>query len=299
MMNKQQMLILAKRRIEQNRTEAVDRCEKNLATLRMHDDWNSCERSLKTAQVQWILKRDQSAEQTVQRQKAQRQELLKKYGFSEKDLVPNYSCKMCSDTGYVDGQPCQCLQSEIRKLLVAESNVADHTMTFANSKETNKHNLAVHKKAIEVCKNGKLKNVLLTGGTGTGKTYLLSACINLCAEEGKSVLFTTAYNLNSLFLECHLSDVATKRAILDNLTDVDVLAIDDLGTENVYKNVTAEYLFALVNERLTRGKQTFFSTNLSLSDVRERYDERIFSRLVDQDSTFIAMLEGNDKRLQK
>ncbi len=298
-MNKQEMLILAKRRIEQKRTQAVDKCEKNLATLRSREDWKSCERALKTAQVQLILNRDASAEQTVKKQKLIRAQLLKKYKLTESDLTPDYSCKKCADTGYVDGQPCQCLQNELRQLLVAESNVADKTMTFANSTETNKHNLAVHKKALEVCKNSSLKNILLTGGTGTGKTYLLSACINTCAEEGKSVFFTTAYNLNSLFLECHLSDVATKRAILDNLTDVDVLAIDDLGTENVYKNVTAEYLFALVNERLTRNKQTFFSTNLTLADVRERYDERIFSRLVDQNSTLIALLEGADKRLQK
>lgn len=298
-MNKQEMLILAKRKIQQNRTNAVERCEKNLATLRARDDWKRCEHALKTAQVQLILQRNGSAEQVVKQQKVIRAELLKKYGFSENDLIPNYSCNKCDDTGYVDGRPCQCLQNELRKLLSAGSNVADKTMTFENSTETNKHNLAVHKKAFEVCKNDNLKNILLTGGTGTGKTYLLSACVNLCAEEGKSVLFTTAYNLNSLFLECHLSDVATKRAILDNLTDADVLAIDDLGTENIYKNVTAEYLFALVNERLTRNKQTFFSTNLSLVDLRERYDERIFSRLVDQSCTLIAMLEGNDKRLQK
>lgn len=298
-MNKQQMLLLAQRKIERNRANALEKCENNLASLRTHDDWNRCERALKTAQVQLILHGDLSAEKTVTRQKQLRAKLLEKYGCAEKDLLPDYSCKKCSDTGYVDGQPCQCLQSELRKLLVAESNVTDRTMTFANSTETNKHNLAVHKKATEVCKNCKLKNILLTGGTGTGKTYLLSACINLCAEEGKSVLFTTAYNLNSLFLECHLSDVSTKRAVLDNLTDVDVLAIDDLGTENVYKNVTAEYLFALVNERLMRNKQTFISTNLSLADIRERYDERIFSRLVDQNSTLIALLEGEDKRLKK
>lgn len=298
-MNKQQMLLLAQRKIERNRANALQKCEDNLAWLRTHDDWNRCERTLKTAQVQLILHGDLSAEKTVTRQKQLRAKLLEKYGRAEKDLLPDYSCKKCSDTGYVDGQPCKCLQSELRKLLVAESNVTDRTMTFANSTETNKHNLAVHKKATEVCKNCKLKNILLTGGTGTGKTYLLSACINLCAEEGKSVLFTTAYNLNSLFLECHLSDVATKRAVLDNLTDVDVLAIDDLGTENVYKNVTAEYLFALVNERLMRNKQTFISTNLSLADIRERYDERIFSRLVDQNSTLIALLEGEDKRLKK
>ena len=85
---------------------------------------------------------------------------------------------------------------------------------------------------------------------------------------------------------------------MDNLTEVDVLAIDDMGTEQVYKNVTAEYTFQLLNERIARKKQTFISTNLSLADIRERYDERLFSRMIDQNLTFVAKLEGNDKRVK-
>ena len=298
-MNKQQLILLAKRKIAERREKAVDDCQKTLQALRSHDDWKSCEHVLKTAQVRFVLYGDQSAKEVVERQKEERKRLLKKYNVTENDLRPAYFCAKCEDTGSVDGVPCSCFQAELRRLIVAESNVENGDFTFANSTETNKHNLAVHKKAQEVCTKGNLKNILLTGGTGTGKTYLLSACINLCADLDKSVMFTTAYNLNSLFLECHLSNLATKQTILESLTDADVLAIDDLGTETVYKNVTAEYLFALINERLARNKQTFFSTNLSLSDIRERYDERIFSRLVDQSKTFIALLEGADKRLQK
>ena len=85
---------------------------------------------------------------------------------------------------------------------------------------------------------------------------------------------------------------------MENLLDVDVLFIDDLGTENIYKNVTAEYLFVVINERIARGKQTFVSTNLTLNDIRNKYDERIFSRIVDKNVTFVAQLNGDDKRIQ-
>ena len=83
---------------------------------------------------------------------------------------------------------------------------------------------------------------------------------------------------------------------MENILDVDVLFVDDLGTENVYRNVTAEYLFVVINERIARGKQTFISTNLSLANIRTAYDERIFSRLVDKNVTFLAQLVGEDKR---
>ncbi len=105
---------------------------------------------------------------------------------------------------------------------------------------------------------------------------MVTACANLGISLGKSALFLTAYSLNSMLLEAHLSDARTCQSVLDTLTDVELLVIDDLGTEIVYKNVTAEYLFAVLNERIARRKQTLVSTNLSLQDIRDRYDERIF-----------------------
>lgn len=298
-MNKEQLLLLAKRTITERRQNAVDECQKILDELNSHDDWRSCDKALKTAQVQVHLYKNEGAKKAIAEKKAEQAKLLKKYGLKESDLRPNYFCKSCEDTGFVDGKTCKCLQEELRKLLFSKSNVQNSGCTFENSKETNKHNLAVYKKAKEVCDNAMFKNILLTGGVGTGKTYLLSACAEKCTRIGKSVLFVTALELSSILLECHLSDLATKQTIFDNLIDVDVLIVDDLGTETVYRNITAEYLFALLNERMILGKQTFLSTNLSLADIREKYDERIFSRLVDQTVTFVAKMEGKDKRIFK
>lgn len=298
-MNREQLMLAAKRRIDARRQKAIDESEKTLAFLREHGDWKKCEQALKSAQVQLVLYKNAEAQSIVDKQKQIRAQLLQKYGVDESALLPQYTCKKCDDVGYVNGQPCSCLQEVVRTLLVADSNVIGKNFTFENSAETNKHNIAVYKMAEKVCTQNKLQNILLTGGTGTGKTYLLCCCANKCTEVGKSVTFVTAYKLNALFLECHLSDLATKQTIMDNLMDVDVLVIDDLGTENTYKNVTAEYTFLLINERIMRKKQTFISTNLSLSDIRERYDERLFSRMIDQNLTLVAQLEGKDKRVVK
>lgn len=298
-MNREQLALTAKRKIEARRLKALALCDHLLEQLRQHDDYRNCERALREAQVRYVLEQDQSAKADVTKYSALQKKLLKKYNLTEADLLPKFHCQKCQDSGYFEGKYCTCLQEEISKLLVGESNVQNVNYTFLNSTETNKHNKAVYKKAQEVCKGERIKNILLTSATGCGKTYLLSACANLCTQLGKTVLFITAYNLNAKFLECHLADLAEKQMIMDSLIDVDVLVIDDLGTESVYKNVTGEYLFGLLNERITRGKQTFISTNLSLAQIQERYDERIFSRIVDQNTTFVAQLQGADKRTTK
>ena len=299
-MNRQQLLTLARRNVDERKINAETQCDNLLADLRKDETWNEIEHSLRKAEIDFVMSDGEVktlAEKTIADCKRKIAKYLQKRGLSEHDLHPHYACEKCNDTGYVNGAICSCLSDEIRRLIVAESNVTNTDYTFANSKESNSHNRAVYKKAQQICIDGG--NVLLTGKTGSGKTYLLTACANLCAEQNKSVLLLTSYTLNGMFLDAHLSDLATHQAIMDSLVDVDVLLIDDLGTENVYKNVTAEYLFSVLNERIARKKQTFISTNLALNEIRERYDERIFSRVVDQSTTLVAELTGADKRIKK
>ncbi len=297
-MNKQQLIQIATRNVLEKRNNAIDRCEKLLAKLRAIPQWAECEKNLKQAQVDFVMLGNRDCDkQKIAHYQALQQKMLEKCHLTAQDLKPKFSCQLCQDTGYVGNVACQCLQAEIRKQLVKNSNVANPNHTFENSCEKDKHNNLVYKKAQKICQEGDYRNLLLVGNTGTGKTYLLCACANECLATNKSVLYTTAYALNETFLECHLSGYETKQIVMENLLDVDALFVDDLGTENIYRNVTAEYLFVIINERIVRGKQTFISTNLSLADIRERYDERIFSRLVDKNITFVAQLTGNDKRM--
>ena len=54
----------------------------------------------------------------------------------------------------------------------------------------------------------------------------------------------------------HLSSFSERIDYLSALIDCDFLVIDDLGTENIYTNVTIECLLALVSERLAKKKHT-------------------------------------------
>ncbi len=296
-MNKQQILQAAQRVIDERRYHAEEKVMHTLNVLRRDPEWASTEQQLRALQVDIAMHGcSDSLREQESALHARLDELTERAGISPDELTPHYCCDKCNDTGYVDGAHCTCLQQEIRAIIIADSDLPDKTYTFENSTETDRHNKTVYRYARELCHDGK-RNLLLVGNVGTGKTYLLTACASLCAQLDKSVLYITAYSLNNAFLNAHLAGSESKDALLDSLTDVDILLIDDLGTEKKYRNISAEYLFVLLNERMTHGRQTFISTNFSLQDLRSAYDERIFSRLADQRSTLVAQLVGKDKRL--
>ena len=62
-------------------------------------------------------------------------------------------------------------------------------------------------------------NVLICGGTGTGKTFLTQCVASKLMEQNKVVLFTTAFNLTLLliyaFNECSFSIVMIAPTLLE------------------------------------------------------------------------------------
>ena len=76
-------------------------------------------------------------------------------------------------------------------------------------------------------------------------------------------LYIPSFNLNNELLSYHTTFDNTKN--LDRFLNPDVLVIDDLGTENMFKNITQEYLLYLLNERQRLNKTTIFTTNLTVA----------------------------------
>ena len=82
----------------------------------------------------------------------------------------------------------------------------------------------------------------------------------------------------------------------DQLLEAPLLLIDDLGSEPMMKNITVEYLFTLLNERMAAGRHTVIATNLSPVQLIERYGERVGSRLLDRMNCRTVRLNGKDLR---
>ena len=101
--------------------------------------------------------------------------------------------------------------------------------------------------------------------------------------------------MNAIFLKYHLAKTSDKMDIWEPLIDCDLLVLDDLGAENSISNVTANYLLNLLNER--EDKTTCFTSNLTPEHLREKYGDRVFSRMSHKKRAMMCMLNGKDLRL--
>ena len=136
------------------------------------------------------------------------------------------------------------------------------------------------------------RDILLSGKSGLGKTFLLHAMAERLIERDVNVLIISAYRMLEMLRKSYFDNEQGASELLD----ADILMIDDLGSEPLMQNITVEQLFNLLNERQNRGLSTVISTNLDMARFRERYTERIASRLRDSRRCKVINLLGKDIR---
>ena len=108
---------------------------------------------------------------------------------------------------------------------------------------------------------------------------------------------TKSYNFSSFNQLYEFFALIFVQSISKNLLSVDLLVIDDLGTENLNSMKFTE-LYKIINTRLLTGKtKTIISTNLDLRGLFKTYDERLASRFVGYYD--IYKFYGDDIRLKK
>ena len=145
-----------------------------------------------------------------------------------------------------------------------------------------------------------LHNLLLSGGTGLGKTFLSGCIAREVSGRGYSVVYDTAISLFSTFEAKKFSrDLGQERQARDDTRrylNCDLLILDDLGSE-LTTPLAQSTLYEVVNSRLQGGKHTIISTNLSMEQIGARYTPQVVSRLAGayQELTFY----GDDIRLMK
>lgn len=101
-----------------------------------------------------------------------------------------------------------------------------------------------------------VRDMLLTGPSGLGKTFLMRSMAWRLTERGKDVLLISAYQM----FQAVRASYMTNEAEPESLIAPAILMIDDLGSEPMMQNVTVEQLFLVINRRQDLGKSTVLST---------------------------------------
>ena len=233
---------------------------------------------------------------------SKRGELFKAHGYPKNYLEDYYECPHCRDEGFIDGVPCVCYQKLLRQEAYALSNIGDRikqenfdTFSLAIHSEK-KYMERILNKAKKYCENhvSVKKNILMTGPTGTGQTFLSSCIAKEFLDSGRFVLYFSATQILSLLDDAKFHrDSTDAQDCVDMLTDCELLIVDDLGTEYGF-GYSQSRLFDILETRMISQKHTVISTNLDLDELNQKYSPRFVSRILGDYEIFI--FKGKDLR---
>ena len=272
---------------------------------------------LSVAQTKLLLNGDDEAltrlRSSLKEISRQKRELLTSAGYPTDYLEPVYDCPDCKDTGYIDSEDglrkkCHCFHQQELDILYEQSHIRDMIASenFSNlSYEYYQGDDLTHfRKCVDVCHNfvqnfkQDYHNLFFYGTVGTGKSFLSGCIASELLQTGHSVIYFSASGLFDT-LARYAFDSRAKEALsgfYEDLYNCDLLIIDDLGTE-MTNTFVASQLFSCLNERHLRKNATIISTNLSLEELRDRYSDRVFSRITSHYD--LCKLTGPDIRMCK
>lgn len=252
--------------------------------------------------------------QHIEDLREQKEVLLSAFGFPADYMEMHYVCPECQDTGYVDGKKCRCFKKEEIRLLYSQSNIEEVLLrenfdSFSYEYYDDRvvipeiqmtvadYMRQVHTWCKEYVENFEKKggNLIFTGSTGVGKTFLTNCIAKALIDQYQSVIYLSSNDLFDVFSKnkFHYDTEEEMKDMYQYILDCDLLIIDDLGTE-LNNTFVSSQLFYCINERLLRKKSTIISTNLSMTMLRDTYSDRISSRIISQYS--IIPLYGDDIR---
>lgn len=241
-------------------------------------------------------------------------DLLAQSGRSPDCLEPRFTCRLCSDTGNVDGKTCTCVQKLMRQMrreeIEASSSLSISRFDTMDLNYYPDKNDPVFGKSIRRHMEQVLEdlqyyaedfdqdsmNLLLIGNAGLGKSHAALAVAGVVLEKGYDVIYLSSPEFFAQLENYHFTSGANgdESALMNAACEADLLILDDLGTE-MLSSYTISAFYTLLNARTAARRPTIFTSNIMDGTVFEkRYTEKIASRLAGSCEQFVFL--GDDIR---
>ena len=233
-----------------------------------------------------------------------RADMLVFYGYPADYTDVHYECSLCEDTGYAGQKVCACMKRALSLLALERAGLAplaktQRFETFSldyyrgDDRVTMQKNYEIAKDWAENFSTAS-ESLLFLGKTGLGKTHLSTSIAVTVIDKGYDVIYVSA---PSLFLSLEAEKFGREAELpFHEAEEADLLILDDLGTENP-SPLHVNFLYQLINTRTVSGKPTLINTNLSVREIKERYTDRVASRLLGE--YLVLGFVGQDIRMQK
>ncbi len=253
---------------------------------------------------------------------AKKHRLLEQNNYPINYIEDVYECNICKDTGLKEaGKHCTCYNHKLSKKLqefsklgtkLSEENFSTFVLDYySTSKDPNSGMVpqfvakTAYDKLFKFSYNlindieQKDNNFYIYGNAGVGKSFLCHSVLNVVTNSAKSYVYLPSqefFNILQSYKFSNNSHDLGNDAYINFLSTCDLLVIDDLGTE--YKNaVTEAEFFHIIDYRLRSKKSTIISSNLSLSELKDHYTQRMVSRIIGEFMTLNII--GSDIRINK
>ena len=221
-------------------------------------------------------------------------------------LEPKYTCPKCRDSGYVEGVRCECLETLLRKYTLEDLNkssaiklhdFSEFREDYYPEGEVRERMVKIRNMLISYCRelSELSRSMLFVGNTGLGKTFLSACVVKALGEEGIHAAFMSAFDMLRALEDDQFGRTANNT--MDQLLTAQLLVIDDLGAEPPGSKYYESFLYNVINGRLNRSLPTIISTNLPPEKLKERYHDRIASRILSE--YLPVVFRGSDIRQQK
>lgn len=241
-------------------------------------------------------------------------DIIEELGFPKNYLDMWYQCDKCKDYGYVDGKMCDCMKILMRKIAydklnkispLALSDFDTFSLEYYSNVPSERGKISDYthmSKVLGFCKKYALefsqnsRSLLFQGGSGLGKTHLSLAIAKEAINKGFGVIYVSAPTILQKIENEHFSHRDIENSTEQTLTECDLLILDDLGTEFT-TTFTVSAIYNIINSRMITSKPTIISTNLSVSELDNKYNARTVSRIIGT-LTRVEFV-GTDVRQQK